>query len=43
MRGVRERAQLCGGDATWEAGPEGGTVVTVVLPAEPARALVEAA
>ncbi|MFI9489483.1 sensor histidine kinase [Promicromonospora sp. NPDC052451] len=43
MRGVRERAQLCGGDATWEPGPGGGTVVTVVLPAEPARALREVA
>ncbi|MGW2094785.1 sensor histidine kinase [Promicromonospora sukumoe] len=43
MRGVRERAQLCGGDATWEPGPEGGTVVTVVLPAEPARTLAEVA
>lgn len=36
MRGVRERAQLCGGDATWEPGPDGGTVVRVALSAEPA-------
>jgi two-component system sensor histidine kinase UhpB len=36
MRGVRERAELCGGDATWSPGPEGGTVVRVVLAAEPA-------
>ncbi|GAB2495256.1 hypothetical protein GCM10027063_38110 [Promicromonospora xylanilytica] len=35
MRGVRERAELCGGDATWAPGPDGGTVVRVVLPAEP--------
>lgn len=36
MRGVRERAELCGGDATWTPGPDGGTVVRVVLPREPA-------
>jgi signal transduction histidine kinase len=36
MRGVRERAELCGGDATWAPGPDGGTVVRVVLPREPA-------
>lgn len=35
IRGVRERAQLCGGDATWDPGPDGGTVVRVALPAEP--------
>ncbi|NNH54480.1 hypothetical protein HLB15_19820 [Promicromonospora citrea] len=34
-RGVRERAELCGGDATWEPRSGGGTVVTVTLPAEP--------
>lgn len=39
MRGVRERAQLCGGDATWEPGPDGGTLVRVLLPAEPAGLL----
>lgn len=39
MRGVRERAQLCGGDATWEPGPDGGTVVRVLLPVEPAAVL----
>ena len=36
MRGVRERAELCRGDATWGPGPDGGTVVRVVLPVEPA-------
>jgi two-component system sensor histidine kinase UhpB len=36
MRGVRERAELCGGDATWEPGPDGGTLVRVALPVEPA-------
>lgn len=36
MRGVRERAELCGGDATWAPGPDGGTVARVVLPREPA-------
>ena len=35
MRGVRERAQLCRGDATWHPGPDGGTAVRVVLAAEP--------
>jgi two-component system sensor histidine kinase UhpB len=35
MRGVRERAELCGGEATWTTGPDGGTTVRVVLPAEP--------
>lgn len=35
MRCVRERAELCGGDAAWEERPGGGTVVTVTLAAEP--------
>ncbi|MGI5189394.1 sensor histidine kinase [Promicromonospora sp. CA-289599] len=38
MRGVRERAALCGGDATWAPGPDGGTTVRVLLPDEPADA-----
>lgn len=42
MRGVRERAQLCGGDATWAPGPDGGTVVRVVLATEPAGRAVRA-
>lgn len=36
MRGIRERAELCGGGATWAPGPDGGTVVRVLLPTEPA-------
>jgi signal transduction histidine kinase len=36
VRGVRERAALCGGDASWTPGPEGGTTVRVMLPHEPA-------
>jgi signal transduction histidine kinase len=36
MRGVRERAALCGGDAAWAPGVKGGTTVRVVLPHEPA-------
>ncbi|WP_423461789.1 sensor histidine kinase [Promicromonospora sp. MS192] len=35
VRGVRERAALCGGAASWTPGPEGGTIVRVVLPHEP--------
>lgn len=35
MRGVRERAALCGGDAAWSLGVEGGTTVRVTLPDEP--------
>ncbi|MEU4364954.1 ATP-binding protein [Promicromonospora sp. NPDC023987] len=35
MRGVRERAELCGGGATWAPAPGGGTVVRVRLPEEP--------
>jgi two-component system sensor histidine kinase UhpB len=35
MRGVRERAELCGGGATWGPAPDGGTLVRVVLAAEP--------
>ncbi|PUB30156.1 signal transduction histidine kinase [Promicromonospora sp. AC04] len=36
LRGLRERAALCGGHATWTRGPDGGTVVRVLLPVEPA-------
>ena len=36
LRGLRERADLCGGSATWAPGPGGGTVVRVLLPSEPA-------
>ncbi|MFI6424191.1 sensor histidine kinase [Promicromonospora sp. NPDC050880] len=36
VRGVQERAALCGGDASWTAGRQGGTTVRVVLPHEPA-------
>jgi two-component system sensor histidine kinase UhpB len=39
IRGVRERAELCGGDATWAPGPDGGTAVRVRLPAEPPGAV----
>jgi signal transduction histidine kinase len=35
IRGVRERAVLCDGDAVWTSGSAGGTAVRVVLPAEP--------
>lgn len=35
LRGIRERAGLCGGHADWQPGPNGGTVASVHLPAEP--------
>lgn len=35
LRGIQERAALCGGTAAWEPGLVGGTVVRVLLPAEP--------
>ncbi|GAB4084446.1 hypothetical protein GCM10028784_10760 [Myceligenerans cantabricum] len=38
LRGIRERAALCGGDAIWAPTPDGGTAVRVLLPAEPAHA-----
>ncbi|GAA1849955.1 sensor histidine kinase [Myceligenerans crystallogenes] len=36
LRGIQERAALCGGEATWTPAPGGGTAVRVSLPAEPA-------
>ncbi|MBL0885462.1 sensor histidine kinase [Myceligenerans indicum] len=36
LRGIRERAALCGGDVTWTPAPGGGTTARVLLPAEPA-------
>lgn len=36
LRGIQERAALCGGDAVWERAPRGGTAVRVFLPEEPA-------
>ncbi|MBO0608758.1 sensor histidine kinase [Myceligenerans salitolerans] len=35
LRGIRERAALCGGDVIWAPAPDGGTAVRVFLPAEP--------
>lgn len=35
IRGIRERAALCGGHAVWEPRAGGGTTVRVLLPAEP--------
>ncbi|RPF22941.1 signal transduction histidine kinase [Myceligenerans xiligouense] len=35
LRGIRERAALCGGDVIWAPAPGGGTSVRVFLPAEP--------
>lgn len=35
IRGIRERAALCGGYAVWEPRAGGGTTVRVLLPAEP--------
>lgn len=35
LRGIRERAALCGGDVIWAPAPGGGTAVRVFLPAEP--------
>lgn len=37
LRGIRERAALCGGDAHWTSVPGGGTTARVFLPAEPAE------
>lgn len=39
LRGIRERAALCGGEVAWTPAPGGGTAVRARLPKEPASAV----